>query len=462
MKAWEEFLAKQEAELGKETIVKWLRPLKVVRYDAGNLYLEAKDSFQAMWFEEHVRPKLAAGFLNNNGRKIKIHLEIGARNFTPATRFKGKQETSNKVVAEKLQKFRLQFDTLDPLATFENYLSHEALEVSYRLLKEAAESVVPAFNPIYIYGGPGCGKTHLLMAFTQAARDRGIRAVYVRAETFTANLIGAIRIGEMKAFREAYRAIDCLLIDDAHIFSKKGATQEELFHTFNTLHLSSKPIIISANCHPQELQAIEPRLVSRFEWGIVLPLEMIPKEDRGKLLSKKAECLNYPLHPKILQFLLETFTSSPKALLRGLEALILRSHLNQGTGKLSFIPMTVPLAKHYLADIIGEEEQAAITPQKVVQAMAEQYGIPIEDIMGKAQSRDCALPRQIAMWICRNSLKMPFTKIGDLFERDHSTVMTSVKGIQKEVEKADSEVAITVGRILKKLQRSEITINESP
>lgn len=457
MKAWEDFLKKLEKDLGAETIVKWLRPLKVVRFDAGNLFLEAKDSFQGMWFEEHVRPKAVEHFVNNNGRKVKVHLSIGSRDFKPAARSpKPRNPIESKPSAPS---FKLHFDTLDPSCTFDNFVTHPQMVVPVQLIVEASNSPTPAFNPMYIYGSPGCGKTHLLKAFTHATRDKGLKTVYVRAETFTENLIGAIRAGEMNAFRESYRRIDCLVIDDVHIFSKKGATQEELFHTFNTLHMAGKQIILSANCHPQELQAIEPRLVSRFEWGIVLPMETVPVEERGELLDRKAKALSYPLHPKVKQFLVETFASNPKALLRGLEALILRSHLNQD-GRLTFIPMTVPLAKHYLTDIISEEEQAAVTPQKVVQAMAEHCGIRIEDIMGKAQSRDCALPRQVAMWICRNSLKMPFTKIGELFDRDHSTVMSSVKSIQKEVEKADSEVAITVGKVLKKLQRSEPSKHE--
>jgi len=453
MKAWEEFLAYQEEELGTETVTKWLRPLKVIRFDAGNLYLEAKDSFQAMWFDEHIRPKVVEQLVNNNGRKIKVHLSIGSKGFKPPARTpKGK---STPQASSTARTYKLHIDAQDPLCTFANFVIQKPVEVPVQILIDATESSSPAYNPLYLYGPPGCGKSHLLMAATHALCEKGLKALYVRAETFTENLIGAIRSGEMNHFREAYRLIDCLLIDDVHIFSRKGATQEELFHTFNTLHLAGKQLVLSANCHPQELLHVEPRLVSRFEWGIVLPLETIAMEARGPLLVKKAAAMNYPLHTKVQQFLVETFTSSPKSLMKALEALILRSHLNQDNGRLGYIPMTVPLAKHYLADLIGEEEQAAITPQKVVQAMAEHYGIPIEDIMGKAQTRDCAVPRQIAMWICRNSLKMPFTKIGQLFERDHSTVMTSVKNVQKEMDKADSEIGVSVGKILKKLQRNE-------
>lgn len=459
MKAWEEFLALQEQELGAEAVDKWLKPLTVLRFDAGNLYLEAKDSFQAIWFEEHVRPKITASFVNQNRRKIKVHLSIAALPIKPKGR--SVREKAPPPRQAPLQKqFKLNFDTLDPLLTFDHFVPNESAGIILKVLQEAILTKEPVYNPIFIYGNPGSGKTHMLMAMTHALCEKGDKALYLRAETFTENLIGAIRVGEMNAFREAYRKIDALLIDDVHVFSKKGATQEELFHTFNALHLAGKQIILSANCHPRELQGIEPRLISRFEWGLVLSVDVLEENQRKELLEKKAKAMNFPLHPKVLQFLLETFTRGPSALMRALEALILRSHLHSDRGNISFVSLTVPLAKHYLADIIAEEEHFAITPQKVIQALAEYYGMRIEDIMGKAQSRDCSLSRQIAMWICRSTLKMPFTKIGELFDRDHSTVITSVKAIQKEMDKTGSEVANSVGKILKKLQRTPVIESE--
>jgi chromosomal replication initiator protein len=306
-----------------------------------------------------------------------------------------------------------------------------------------------AFNPLYLYGPTGCGKTHLLMSLTQTFRAQGLRSIYVRAEQFTDHVVTAIRAGEMSTFRQAYRNTDLLIVDDVHVFSRKGATQEEFFHTFNTLHLEGKQIILSANCAPQELQLIEPRLVSRFEWGIVLPLKPLLAEELKYMLQVKSQALHFFLPAKVLEFLLETFTSNPKALIKAFEALVLRLHLDAHH---SIQNLTVSAVKALLSDLLIEEQKSALTPPKIIQAIAEHYGIRTEDILGKSQTRECALPRQLAMHLCREKLKMPFMKIGDLFSRDHSTVMASVKSIQKSLKEDHRDITGAWHAILKKLQ----------
>lgn len=460
MQAWENFLKLQEAELGIETVRKWLRTLKVIRFDACNLYLEAKDSFQALWFEEHIRQKVQTKLVNNNNKRIKVHLSI----FNAATHKINKTKTSKpKEVVHPPPKFFLNFDDLNPYCKLEHFIFTEKNHLTHKVLCNVAgwnaetnsPSISPpelaVYNPVYIYGSAGTGKTHLLMSLAHALRAKGLNVIYSRAETFTEHVVTAIRAGEMSIFRQAYRNIDVLLIDDVHVFSRKGATQEELFHTFNTLHIGGKQIILSANCLPSELQLIEPRLVSRFEWGIVLALEPLNSSEVRLLLEKKSATLGYPLHPKVAEFLLETFKSSTKILNKALEALILRSHLNQSSA-LNSSSLTVPQAKQLLSDLILEEQKAALTPDKIIQTIAEFFGIRPEDILGKAQSRDCVLPRQMAMHFCRNQLKMPFMKIGDLFSKDHSTVMSSVKQIQKGIDADDAEITSTYNAILKNLK----------
>jgi chromosomal replication initiator protein len=452
MQAWEQFLQLQEAELGIETVQKWLRSLKIQRFDACNLYLEAKDSFQALWFEEHIRSKAQIKLFNGNNKRIKIHLSIAN---TPAPPKKNKEKFKKK--EEGAPPFQLSFDNLDPICLFDNFVVTEENTVVHQLLKEIADLSSPnkqtaklgTFNPLYLYGASGAGKTHLLMSLAHAFQTQGLKTLYVRADTFTDHVVSAIRAGEMSIFRQAYRNIDVLLVDDVHVFSRKGATQEEFFHTFNTLHLEGKQIILSANCSPSELQLIEPRLVSRFEWGIVLPLKCLKPDEMQNLLASKAKTLHFPLPFKISEFLIETFTSSPKALIKALEALILRLHLDSRNPTSA---LTIPAAKTILSDLVIEEQQSAITATKIIQGVAEQYGIRTEDILGKAQSRDCVLPRQIAMHLCRYQLKLPFMKIGDLFSRDHSTVMSSVKQIQKALDQDDPEIATSWRTILKKLQ----------
>lgn len=465
MKAWEEFLTLQEKELGAETVRKWLHPLKILRYDACNLYLEAKDSFQAIWFEEHIRPRVQTKFINPNSKRIKVHLSIAklpAKEKNPA--LPGKFSKKIDPSAPTIALFKIEWDRIDPSATFQSFVCSEGHFVTYKLLCELtgydpqekafnpSQIKLSSFNPIYLHGESGSGKTHLLMAIANHLQSKGLKVVYTRADTFTEHVVSAIRAGEMQAFRKAYRNIDVLLVDDIEVFSRKGATQEEFFHTFNTLHVEGKQIILSANCTPQELKLIEPRLVSRFEWGIVLPLEHLKKAEMRQVLINRAQALNFTLQEKVIEFFLATFARNNKTLIKALEGLVLRTHLNQAEGRSFSLPLSLEDTQELLEDLIKSEQQAVLTPNKIIQTVAEFYGIKVDDILGKAQSRDCALPRQIAMHICRNHLQMPYMKIGDLFSRDHSTVMASVKQIQKSMNVNHSEISGIITGILKQLK----------
>lgn len=470
MEAWENFLKSLEPELGVEIVNKWLRPLKVVRFDAGNLFLEAQDHFQALWFEEHVRSKAHNRLLNNNHRKIKIHLSIANVAASNSKTKKNIHQSNGKRTQSDSKTFtpppfELTFDQQNPHCTIEEFHVTESNVIPFKLICETIgynpetkqnSSSIPknaGFNPIYLYGRSGTGKTHLLMAAATALREKGINAIYTRAETFTDHVVSAIRAGEMSAFRETYRKTDVLIVDDVHVFSRKGATQEEFFHTFNTLHLAGKQIILSANCSPQELQLIEPRLISRFEWGIVLQLEPLSPTEVNEVLYKKASTMGYPLNPKVLQFLLESFPTGPKSIIRALEALILRTHLNSSNKLAGSTALTVSLAQHYLSDLIAEEEKLALTPQKIIQGVADHFGIRVEDLQGKSQARECVLPRQLSMHLCRFQLNLPFMKIGDIFTRDHSTVMSAIKRIQESLDKPDAEIVDAHFSILKKLDQ---------
>ncbi|HSX26905.1 MAG TPA: DnaA/Hda family protein, partial [Chlamydiales bacterium] len=412
MREWKQFLSGLEQELGPEIVAEWLHPLRIVRFDAANLYLEAQNTFQSNWFEEHIRPRLK-GLVNNNQRPIKVHL------IAPSKNSPEKKETAPRL--------HLSPTAIDPEMTLENFLPSQESLMPFKLLTD------PTFNPIFLYGPKGSGKTHLLMGAAAHLQKKGKRVFFVRAETFTEHVVQAIRLGFMQEFRKVYRDIDALIIDDIHIFSRKIATQEEFFHTFNSLHTLGRLILISANVSPSQLSEIEPRLISRFEWGIALKL---PAPDLPLILEKKASLWKVSLPPALTQFLLEKFPRDP---ITALQALILRTR-----GK---FPLTPELATQFLPDLLIHEQKNALTPESIAKSLAAHFGIRSEDLLGKSQTKECALPRQLAMYLCRERLKLPYQKIAAFFGRDHSTVMSSVKQIQKGIEEKAPDLLEALSKI---------------
>lgn len=416
---WDLILSRLENELGKKTVEKWVRPLKLLRFDAANIYLEAEDSFQVSWFEEHVRPQCQK-LVNNNGRPIRILLKLRS----PHAEKKAKCK-------DALPLFKVAPDPLDPEMTLEHFLvRRKANEIAYKLITDAAKC---PFNPVLLYGMAGSGKTHLLMAAAALLREKKINAFYVNASTFTEHVVQAIRKGTMQEIRASYRSADALLVDDIHLFSRKSATQEEFFHTFNELHTRGSPIFLASEVFPSKLAEIEPRLVSRFEWGISVGIE---KEDWALILEKKAKLWKLTLDPSLIPFLVEKFPTSP---LMALQALAIR------VKDVSQIGPTH--ASLLLKDLLEKEALQAWTPEKIVKQIAARYGIQAADILGKSQTREAAVPRQIAMYICREKLKLPFQKIGEIFSRDHSTVMASVRQIKEGIEKQKPELCEAVASL---------------
>jgi chromosomal replication initiator protein len=266
-------------------------------------------------------------------------------------------------------------------------------------------------------------KTHLLTAIAQNWKSR---VFYITADAFTEHVVQAIRQGRMHEFRGLYRDIDVLLVDDVHRLGGRAATQEEFFHTFNTLHTLGKQIVLSSPVAPSKLEEIEPRLISRFEWGVVLSIEPVNAE---VLLRKKAAVWNVKLTDELCTFLAEKFPLNP---VLALQALVLRAPRNE--------PLSVVAAQTLLKDLLAKQTENALTPEKVVKHLSTHFGITPEDVTGKSQMREFALPRQIAMYLCRKKLEMPFQAIGKFFGRDHSTVMSSVKQIEKAVEEKQVKV----------------------
>jgi len=440
MRAWEEFVKRQEREIGVATTRKWLTPMKVLKHEKNQLLLEAQDAFQAVWFEEQLRSKVEREIKGDKGRPLKIKVQLAPTNLVAKAPFQ------DLAVKESGRDLNFTPDSLDPYALFPQFVKVEESQMAFKVLSEISgfdaltggfkkpTMELGTFNPIYLHGPKGVGKTHLLMAAARALSRLKYRVFYARAESFTEHVISAMRTGKMAQFREAYRHVDVLIIDDVHLLARKNATQEELFHTFNTLHTAGKQIIVSSNCPPRLLQDIEERLVSRFEWGISLPLEALGKEELRQILTMRSEMVRFPLSRDIVDAILENFKSAP-AVLSALNTLILRSHLSHKSR------LNLKMAQGYLEDLIKKEQKAELNSTSILKTVAEVFGIKTDDILGKSQCREFVLPRQIAMYLCREKLKMPYTKIGHVFSRDHSTVMTSVRSITKSLSNQDKDIS---------------------
>jgi chromosomal replication initiator protein len=438
MKAWDDFLIFLDEKFGKSTIDKWVRALKIVRFDACNIYFEAKDSFQLTWYQEHIAPLAKKYFLDNNRQPIKVIINCPDLFETP---------TDEKPPF----KFDLKFES-DPLfshATLDYYVVTEKNKTSFQIFskllgidpetKKQGTFFPDIFNPLFIYGPSGIGKTHLLMSAAAVYRKLGLQVFYVKAETFTDHVVHAIRNGQMQLFRQTYRKLDVLIIDDVEVFGRKSATQEELFHTFNTLHTARKQIILSSSVNPRLLEYIEDRLVSRFEWGLTLPFEKeIHQEMLLELIRRRASLYELKLKKQVIEFLLKNFPT-PASISRALDYIA-----NQSTStQLVELQHIEPL----LAKLIEQDRKNSLSADKILASVAEVFGIKKEDILSKSQSRETSLPRQIAMYLLRKELKLPYMKIGDIFKRDHSTVMTSIKQITTGLTSQDGDISYYLNQL---------------
>ncbi len=433
MQEWDRFLEHLEQKLGKPVVSKWLRTLTISSFDACNLHLEAKDPLHLHWFEEHVRPLSSAILRNRNARPIRVHITVAG--CTTEKQPKKQKETPS-------------FFLPDQLFTHANFDTFIATETPW--LPSFLEDILnkrQLFNPILFWGEHGSGKSHLLMALAQTYQKLGLRAHYIRADTYTQQVVNAIRMFQLRDLRKTYRENDVLLIDDAHLFARKDATQEEFFHTFNTLHLEGKQIILSSAVAPSTMEDIEPRLISRFEWGLAHTLYPLSKERWDEALRKRCEWLHFPLSKDARSFLISAF-SALSALFQALDALILRIHL-EGTPLFKRNPELLEEkdVKKTLEDLLQKEHAKILTQEQILVAVASTFGIRQEDLIGKSQSRECAQPRHIAMYLLRSELRFSFPKIARIFSRDHSTVMTSVRQIETSVQKKDPEIRATLAEI---------------
>jgi chromosomal replication initiator protein len=315
---------------------------------------------------------------------------------------------------------------LNPRYTFDNFVDGSNNRLAHAASLAVAENPAHSYNPLFLYGGVGLGKTHLLHAIGNACHERGLNVLYVSSEEFTNDMINSIRMHTTQAFRDKYRSADVLLVDDIQFIAGKESTQEEFFHTFNTLHGQDKQIIVSSDRPPKAMVTLEERLRSRFEWGLAADIQPPDLETRLAILRSKSERAGRTVPDEILETIARRVQSNIRELEGALNRIV-------AFADLSGSPLTPQLAEVALADLLPQRRD--LTTEQVVALVADKFKVTVDQLIGRDRSRDIALPRQVAMYLLRREVNVSLPQIGvALGGRDHTTVMYAIDQIANKIE----------------------------
>lgn len=357
-------------------------------------------------------------------------------------------ESSSSPGSAAATKKALQPPTLNPKYTYESFVVGSCNQFAHAASSAVADAPGKTYNPLYIYGGVGLGKTHLMHACGHAIKQRNnhLQLCYISSEKFMNELINAIRYDRTQGFRERYRSVDVLLIDDVQFMAGKERTQEEFFHTFNSLYDQQKQIVISSDCPPREIPTLEERLHSRFEWGLIADIEPPDLETKVAILKRKAETMGVTLPDEVAL----TIASRVKNNIRELEGSLVRI---VAFASLRGVPITKTLAQDSLRNTMAEVESDVITIQKIQKAVAMSYRIRVEELISKSNTRRLSLPRQVAMYLCKRLTKNSYPEIGRAFGgKHHTTVIHSFSKIESLIL-TDGDMKRLVNEITESLEK---------
>jgi chromosomal replication initiator protein len=427
--AWQSVLAQLQMEMPRASYDTWVRDTRPTAYENGIITVGVRNAYARDWLESRLATtvsRLLIGILNSN---VAVEFVVSQVN-------EGDSHTDPEPVAPSIEitspEPKPRHVTLNPRYTFDTYVVGSGNRLAHAACQAVAEKPARAYNPLFLYGGVGLGKTHLLHAIGNACHADGLNVLYVSSEEFTNDMISAIRTHTTQAFREKYRSADVLLVDDIQFIAGKESTQEEFFHTFNTLHGQDKQIIVSSDRPPKSLVTLEERLRSRFEWGLTADIQAPDFETRLAILRSKAERTNRHISDEILESVAKQIQSNIRELEGALNRIIAFADLSGSV-------LTPSLVEVALADLLPSRSD--LEPEKIVTQVAEYYKLSIEKLLGRDRSKDVAHPRQIAMYLLREEAKISFPQIGEaLGGRDHSTVMSAIDKVKDQYKNGDGRV----------------------
>ncbi len=424
-KNWEEVLEDLKSKLGETIFSTWLAPLKFSATDSKNITLEAPDQFFKDWVEKHYLGIIHEALKNKELNNLSVKLSVADIKDASAVPAKPGSEPNTKSSPP------ITCLNLNLRYTFENFVVGPANRHAHAYSLAVANSPAKTYNPLFIYGGVGLGKTHLIQAICHQIKNNGpsgTKICYVSSEKFTNELIDAILHRTTASFRQKYRSLDVLVIDDIHFIAGKESTQEEFFHTFNALYDAHKQIVFSSDRPPKEITNLQDRLVSRFGWGLATDMQPPDLETRVAILKKKIEREPVSVPDDVIFFIAQLIKTN----IRELEGALIRTI---AYSLLEEEPVTLQLAKEVLKDLLKEPKKL-ITVDFIQRCVAEEFGVSLQELKTKRRNKQVVFPRQIAMYLSRELTDLSLPEVGELFGgKDHTTVLHSYKKIKEDIYK---------------------------
>jgi chromosomal replication initiator protein len=444
--AWSRILERARPLLPEHTFKIWLEHTEPVALSQDALAVAAGSDFAAEWIEDKYGDLLGEVAERVIGRRIALSFQHRPRNGGPVrvhvtraeSELSAQQSTAvppqspASLAAPVAQGGVVVGSALNERYTFERFVVGANNQLSAAACRAVAESPARMYNPLFIYGGVGLGKTHLMHAIGQVLlmRDGSKRVAYVSSERFTNDLIASIQEGRMADFRRRYRDIDLLLIDDVQFLGEKERTQEEFFHTFNALHDAQRQIVMTSDRPPKEIPGLEERLVSRFEWGLVTDIKPPDLETRVAILRKKAEDDSISLEDEVLDYIARNCRSNVRELEGAVIKLLAYSSLTRRE-------VTLELAREALGNVLGPGH-TKVTADVIRDRVAAEWGTSVDGLTSKRRTKDLTVPRQVAMYLIRELLDLSLVEIGNLFGgRDHSTVIHAINKVEEDMVQDD-------------------------
>lgn len=435
-------LLQYESDISKVSYIAFLKNLVPLRVEDDIIVIQAEDKIVIDIIEKKYLKSILIAINEVLGETFEIRFVLE----DDVETLKSSKSAANK----KADQYAHQNESnLNTRYTFETFVVGNNNKFANAAALAVAEAPAEAYNPLFIYGGVGLGKTHLMHSIAHFILNENSEAkvLYVSSEKFTNELINSIRGDKNEAFRQKYRNIDVLLVDDIQFIAGKERTQEEFFHTFNTLYEAKKQIIISSDRPPKEIETLEERLRSRFEWGLIADIQAPDFETRMAILKNKAELEDLDLEDDVLQYVASNIKSNIRELEGAVNKIVAYSRLVH----LGNSSITKKIAEDALKDLIAPQEDNIVTPQLILEVVAEHYNINPNDITSKKRPREIAFPRQIVMYLCRKLTDASLPKIGEILgKRDHTTVLHGYEKINREIQQ-DNTLKNSIEILIKKI-----------